>query len=106
MLAFDRPMDDLRQELAAMAWDSDPVAVLTRRHVSAIIDRFLNGELSADTVEAWANLVEGRDDIAFEPDHDKAVAEAVHDLANPELSGRLDAIVTDVRARLLASEPS
>jgi hypothetical protein len=32
------------------------------------LPRFLKGELSADAVEEWANLIECREDIDFEPE--------------------------------------
>ncbi len=102
LIRFDRRLSDLTRELRELGWDADPVAILTRQNISMVIDRFLTAELTAEAVEAWANLIEGREDIEFEPGRETTVAEALHDLANPELSGRLDAIAEDVRVRLAA----
>ena len=102
LIGFDKPLNELRRDLAELGWDwgSDPLAVLTRQHITAVLDRFLTGEQDAEAVEAWANLIEGREDIGFEPGYETIVAEALHDLANPELSGRLETISTEVRTRL------
>jgi hypothetical protein len=100
LIQFDAPLADLRSAPAALDWDSDPVAVLTRRNIVSVLQRFATGEIDADAVEAWANLVECREDIQFEPQHERAVADAIHDLANPILQGRLQAIAADVLARL------
>ena len=107
LIGFDKPLNDLRRELAELGWDwdADPLTVLTRQNLAAMIDRFLIGELDAETIESWANLIEGREDIVFESGCEATVAEALHDLANPELSGRLDAIATEVRARLNGFAP-
>ena len=100
LIAFDKSLNDLRRELAELGWDADPVAVLTRQNLATMIDRFVIGALDAETVEAWANLIEGREDIEFEPGYETRVAQALHDLANPELSGRLEMIAIEVRAHL------
>ena len=100
LVGFDRPLDELQRELAQLGWDADPVVVLTQRNLAATIDRFLIGDLGAETVESWANLIEGREDIEFELGYEPTVAEILHDLANPELSGQLEAIVTELRARI------
>src|SRR6266702_15623 len=100
LIQFDAPVADLTSALAALAWDADPVAILTRRDIVSVLQRFVGGKIDADAVEAWGNLVECREDIEFEPWHEEAVADAIHDLANPDLSGRLQAIAPDVLARL------
>ena len=44
LLALDRPIEDLRNELANFAWDDAPDLVkLTRDHIRVILQRFLAG---------------------------------------------------------------
>lgn len=100
LIHFDAPLAEIEAGLAALGWGSEPVDTLTREHVADILQRFASGEIDAATVEAWANLVEGRDDIQFEPGHERVVLDAVHDLANPVLQGRLENIAPAVLAKL------
>jgi len=66
LLALDRPIEDLRNELANFAWDDCPDLVkLTRDHIRTTLQRFMAGQISAETVEAWADAIEFRDDIDF-----------------------------------------
>lgn len=46
------------------------------------------GNISAETVEIWADTVEFRDDIDFAKD--EQVIDAIFILANPVINGRLD----------------
>ncbi|MDX2094402.1 MAG: hypothetical protein SFW64_00435 [Alphaproteobacteria bacterium] len=71
-------------DLNKFPWDS-PVALLTltRSDVARILGRYEEGRLTADEVEAWANAIEGREDIAYEINHEEVLAEIIHQLANP-----------------------
>src|SRR5690242_4180768 len=100
LVEFSRPLPELEEALSALVWDSDPVVTLRREHVAAVLRRFQTGNIDAPVVEAWANLVECREDIGFEPRHEATVTEAIRDIANPELQGQLQAITPDVLAKL------
>lgn len=89
LLALERPIEDLRNELATFAWDDAPDLVMfTRAHIRAVLMRFMAGNISAETVEIWADIVEFRDDIDFAKD--EQVIDAIFILANPVINGRLD----------------
>lgn len=89
LLVLDRPIENIRSELAQFAWDDAPDLVsLTSDHVRSVLNRFLTGEISADAVEAWADTIEMRDDISFEAG-DKT-NDAIFVLANPEINQKLD----------------
>ena len=99
LVQFNAPLDALKIALAIFPfdWDSPPLAVLSREHLLQVLDRWDAGELLSEEVEGWADLVEVRDDR----DHaDRAVAEAIFDLANPELQGPLELIAPALRKRL------
>jgi hypothetical protein len=100
LIQLDVPLSDLQIALAAFDWDAEPVVTLRRFDIAAILHRFASGEIDALTVEDWANRIECREDIRFEPDHEEIVSAALHDLANPVLQGRLDVIAPDVLATL------
>ena len=100
LIHLDAPLVDLRAALASISWDTEPVVTLARQEIAAILQRFFRGEIDAAAVEEWANLVESREDIRFEAGHEEAINRAIHDLANPELRGRLATIAPDVLCNL------
>ena len=78
------------QELQEYPWDiAQPLAMLTRGMVVQVLERFVRDEFDANTLEEWANLIEGREDIAFERVHKDAISEAIFQLANPLLTVEL-----------------
>lgn len=56
--------------------------------VNRVLRYFLDGSMSATEVERWAETVEGRDDISFEP---REVIDTIFVLSNPEIAGPLTA---------------
>jgi len=101
LVRFDAPLVDLKAALALFSWDAGPVITLTRRDIAVVLERFTSREIDAATVKEWANLVECREDIRFEPEHETAIAAAIHDLANPDLQGRLVDTAPDLLGSLL-----
>ena len=85
------PVSKLSADLSRLPWDSAPLVTLTIDHLNSVLQRFVDGSLSAQEVEEWANAVEGRDDIEFEKQNLAALKAAIHALANPALCGRLTA---------------
>lgn len=91
-LEYPERLPQLAENLQAIGWDSPEgeVANLTAADITSILKRYLNGELTEQQVEDWANLVETREDITFGIHEDEnVVVEAIHDLANPALEGAL-----------------
>jgi hypothetical protein len=100
LIQFDISLSDLRAKLSELSWDSDTVITLKRDDVAAILRRFENGEFDEHAVEAWANLVEVREDIRFELEHEETIATAIHKLANPYLHGQVKDIVSEILVEL------
>ena len=101
MVLFDRPVRELQAIVAKLPWDADqPLVTLTRAHLKAVLRRYTAGEIDAPSVEDWANLIEGREDIDFERGRETVVADTVFDLANPLLQGPLAEIASGILARL------
>jgi hypothetical protein len=88
-IRLDMPLATLREALRQFPWDCDaPLVTLQAADVVAVIDRFLDGELSPEQVVDWADLLEARDDVEFgvvagSPD---VVKNAIWLLANPEIN--------------------
>jgi len=88
LLSFTRPIPDIARDLAAYGWDApSPLVVLDAMHISSSLNRFMAGELSSTQVEYWANCIECRDDIEYDPS--SAAGLALHELANPLLTRAL-----------------
>lgn len=87
LVEYALPIDQVLTELSSYPWDCDsPVFVITPAHVVSILDRFLEGDLTAEQVERWGNLVEMRDDLDLAEGAKEAIGELIHELANPLLT--------------------
>jgi hypothetical protein len=88
LVEFTKPLDEILLNLKGLAWDSQaPLVTLEQRHLASVLRRYRDGNLSGEVVEAWANAIEGRDDVGYEPD---AIAgQLLHELANPRLTAPL-----------------
>jgi hypothetical protein len=90
LLAFEQPLEQHRTELAAFSWDADTeLAFLSLSHIANVLTRFVADSMVATEVEAWANAIEGRDDIGFESANEQQLRELLHELANPLLTQSL-----------------
>lgn len=64
LIERSRDPREVAPELAALGWDSEStLCEVEARHVRREIGGFINGELAASDVEAWADAVEVRDDL-------------------------------------------
>lgn len=93
-----RPTTELDRELAAFAWDSEPLVELRLDHIATVLNRHLRRELSTTELEQWANAVECRDDLAFPAQERDLGRELLNELANPMLAGAIT--VDSVRRQL------
>lgn len=87
LLSGDSDLDAISLALRPFGWDSEvELVTLERTDVARILHRFLLNRLSADVVRAWACMIEGRDDIGYEPLNERAIRDALFELANPLLT--------------------
>ncbi|WP_192364591.1 hypothetical protein [Mesorhizobium mediterraneum] len=88
VVELDRPVAELQSVLAPLGWDyPEPLVTLTYTHIRSVLLRFLAGKLDAKDVEAWADLVELRDDIEFA---DERTLEVIHMLSTPQIHFTID----------------
>ena len=87
LVSYNESIDSLVHALKAFGWDSrDELVILTCQHILNVLDRYLSREISATQLELWANAIEGREDIAFDPQHEASISDAIYQLANPLLT--------------------
>jgi hypothetical protein len=73
--------------LRQLPWDSDvDLVLLSREHVLGLLTRYLHRELTPDDLEAWANAVEGREDLGALPGDEELLRAFVFETANPSLN--------------------
>jgi hypothetical protein len=90
VVRYELPLEDTLVLLRAYGWDSGgELVMLTAVDVINLLDRFFAGELSAIQVQHWAELLELRDDIGFEPRWAEHLALAIRQLATPEVFGAI-----------------
>lgn len=90
LVAFSKPVNVLSSDLSNFDWDfdGDPL-IVTASDMKLVLNRFLAGERTAEELEAWANLIEGREDLEFEDQQNEAIENVVYCLANPVLQGAI-----------------
>lgn len=82
------PVDQAVSVLTTFPWDSEQELVTVGiAEVETALNRFVEGDLSADELEAWANGIECREDIEFRP---SGVIDVITEIANPVLFSALD----------------
>jgi hypothetical protein len=87
LIHFTAPVEELGKKLSAFEWDSeDYLVTLTRIQISEVIKQFLNKKITAEELVEWANAVEMRDDIEYEPGHEKIIASSLFELSIPEIN--------------------
>ena len=106
LVRFETPPEPLLRELRTFPWDWDgePLLVLRREHLFRVIGRFLSGELSATQLESWAENLECREDVAFDPADESLLDDVFFRLANPFINEPLTKdMVARMRAELAAA---
>ncbi len=82
---------DLATRLRRFPWDWEaaPLVTITPADVVHVLEQVERGAMTPEDAEAWAELLEFREDVGFQQGEDGPVRQAVHVLANPVLEGRL-----------------
>lgn len=82
---------DAARLVRAFSWDSkDELVVMTKADLVHLLDLYLQGKLDESQVEQWAETIEGRDDIGYEAEVAASLQHAIFELANPDITRRLD----------------
>ena len=90
LLNLDRSLEEITSGLGTFPWDSlEELVILKSDHFIGVLRRYLAREVDSEQVGAWANAIEGREDIGFDQDMEDLVRQALHELANPYLTRAL-----------------
>jgi hypothetical protein len=93
LLEFKVSLSTLSKNLSEFDWDYDEEPTLIKvHHILKVLQSYLDEKLSASDLEGWANLIEGREDLDFDPKHAEELEDIFHSLANPVLEGKISKI--------------
>ena len=87
LIDLSAPIEQIKESLKAIQWNSDTSVLMSKNSVIQVLSRFINDEISHQTLEKWANLVESREDIEFDPICPDDIKTLIFNIANPELQG-------------------
>ncbi|TIQ16782.1 MAG: hypothetical protein E5X51_33630 [Mesorhizobium sp.] len=74
--------------LREFGWDYNGAPyLLTRGDVSNILERYLDGEMNSEELEAWADAIELREDIQYEEENEEWIKDVIYILASTDLNG-------------------
>ncbi len=99
---LESDLNQLQDKILEYPWDSEmPLLVVSKDDLAKIMQKFISSDTLFLEVENWANLLECREDIQYQPEELK---EYIFELANPYLYGeitkeRLQEIVNELQAQ-------
>ena len=103
LLHRTEPVPRIREQLAQLPWDSEPLIQLRDAHLLTALSDYLDGAADAESLEEWADAVEVRDDIEFTRE---LHIEIVYELATPYAAGPLTPDVARAMQRRILRDPA
>jgi hypothetical protein len=103
VVRYELPLDETLLMLSAFGWDSDrELYQLSSQDVIALLDRYLEGTLTAAQVQHWAELLELRDDLGYDARQTDLLKQIIYRLANPEVNGAITrGLAVEIQAQLI-----
>jgi len=91
LVRLEKPTEPLMRELSALGWDwpGEPLLVLKKKDLLAIIDRFLAEEITAAQLQEWAENLEAREDVAFDKEEEDLLDDVFFRIATPFINDPL-----------------
>jgi cobalamin biosynthesis Mg chelatase CobN len=69
-------------------WDDEQaLAHLTTENVRQVLERYISGDIPSDELHRWAESIEMRDDIEYQPQKESGIANVISFLANRDING-------------------
>lgn len=96
LVKLRRPIRNCLEELRNFEWDYDGRPfVLSLEIIFGILERYLNGDLSARNLEEWASAIELRDDIEVDSNDEDLIKEIIEFLSEPSINGSISKEIAD-----------
>jgi hypothetical protein len=102
LIGLTEPIEAIRTELSVIPWDSEEELIeLKASDLVNVLQRYIDGDVTKETLIEWANVIEGRDDIGLEKSSFDTLKEALTVLANPDINGPIDKTTAALLVKLL-----
>lgn len=89
LIHFNLPLNDIQYQLMKYEWDSEPLVILKKDDLKLILKKYVEGLISNNALEEWANIIESREDVGYTPSESRLIKEIIFILANPDISMKL-----------------
>lgn len=107
LFQFNQPLSETLSLLSAFGRVSKgELLTLKRQHIAGILKRYVAGKLSSAEVEDWANAIENREDIDYDPNCEDLLGEIIYELANPILTHPLTQVTAKNWLEQLTKAPA
>ena len=91
LIEFDDSLELMASKLREFSFDfSGKPYVLERHHLKKALIQVISGDKETTELVRWANLIEMREDIEFDVEHEDLIGEIMHKIANPDLEGEVN----------------
>lgn len=105
LISFSTELSVIRKELSNFPWDSNSsVAVLSAEDLLHLLNRYIEGNITAAQLEEWANIIESREDIEFDMSRHNIIKNIIFWLANPSLTEEIAVDIAHKNCELLRAE--
>ena len=102
LIQLRRPLNESLVRLAAYVWSSqEDLATVKARDIAHALDEFRAGRIGADELAAWAEEVQGREDIGVDFSERDFIADALFQLSTPEICGPANEVALTLKQRLI-----
>lgn len=106
LVHFDKGAKELSKLISKYNWDWDgePI-ILTFSDVRRVLARYKNGEIDQSELEWWADAIECREDITYQPKSEETIRSGIFALANPSIHcGEYGVIVDNIDRKFALAE--
>jgi GTP1/Obg family GTP-binding protein len=92
LVNFSVDIDTLNKNLANVDWDYEPVTdiYLKISDIQSVLKKYRKNEISTKDLVDWANLLEGRESLAYLEEEADIINDLLFYLANPEINYSID----------------
>ncbi len=96
LIAWDRPVGELKGDLGEFSWDSEQELIqLDKSDALSVLDRVSKGEMSRVELGQWAEMIESREDIGIDQNGDGLLQQLIFELANADIVFSLQSVRID-----------
>ena len=93
---------EIEAKLLEFGWDHElDLVELNFDHIRNALSKWLDGSLSNEELVAWANAVEGREDLGRPDAENDLINDVLFEISSPEINGRM----TSERAEEITNKP-